>query len=56
MVVGEDPMWKSIRFPSGRTIMKSDLTYMSYEQRLVLEFKEVEPIGEHRYIVKEATK
>lgn len=54
MTIREDPTWKSIRFPDGRTIMKNDLTYMSFEQRVALEAVEVEPIGEHRYIVKEA--
>lgn len=54
MKLREDPTWKSIRFPDGRTIITSDLIYMSFGQLLELETIEVEPIGEHRYIVKEA--
>lgn len=56
MKLREDPMWWSIRFPDGRTIITSDLAYMSFGQLIELEGIEVEPIGEHRYIVKESAK
>ena len=55
MILREDPLWMSISFPDGRTIITSDLAYMSFGQLLELEAIEVEPIGEHRYIVKEST-
>lgn len=55
MTIREDPFWKSIRFLDGRTIIKTDILYMSFDQRVALENLDLEAIGHHRYIVKETT-